>query len=113
MTLYSANVLDFAKPVPSKKRKEIEAAPAEEPLVKEKKPRSEKQIAAFAKAKVSEEGLGAKRLTFSRKPEKERRQRLRLQRMLNLRLLRLLLMQMPRRRQKSWQKRKQQRKRDD
>ena len=57
MTLYSADVLDMAKPVSKKgkgKQKEIEAAPLEpiEPTkpVKEKRPATEKQLAALAKA---------------------------------------------------------------
>ena len=53
MTLYSADVLDLAKPVPKKgKGKKEESVPdiQPEPVKKEKKPASEKQLAALAKA---------------------------------------------------------------
>lgn len=70
MTLYSADVFDLAKPVPKKgKGKKIEpvpateltgsatvpepTAPALEKPVKEKKPATEKQLAALAKAQES------------------------------------------------------------
>jgi hypothetical protein len=58
MTLYSASILDMAKKVEKKKGKkkveesvepDVETAPA--PPVKEKKPRTEKQIAALERAK--------------------------------------------------------------
>lgn len=61
MTLYSADVLDLAKPVPKKGKgkKESQPEPESEPKqiepapVKEKKTPSEKQLAALAKAQES------------------------------------------------------------
>lgn len=58
MTLYAANVLDMAKPVETKKSKKKQAqtpapsvADESEPSVAEKKPVSEKRLAALEKAK--------------------------------------------------------------
>ena len=60
MTLYSADVLDLAKPVPKKGKGKKEPEPEPEPkqieptpAVKEKKAPSEKQLAALAKAQES------------------------------------------------------------
>jgi hypothetical protein len=60
MTLYSADVLDLAKPVPKKGKGKKEPEPESEPKqiepappVKEKKVPSEKQLAALAKAQES------------------------------------------------------------
>lgn len=58
MTLYAADIMDLAKPVKGKGKKKAEpitppASEADVPMVKEKKPRTEKQIAALEKAKAA------------------------------------------------------------